>query len=374
MNTALSYDDSFLADLSPALADRYRQWYPYCRASVLDTIDRVGSRRFLQGALGQPLSNQQYDVLGEAWLDPYRSYHHRSGKLLRPFLVCLCVEAHGGDPEKVPGVTGMVAIAEIIHAASLVLDDIADDSPLRRGGPTAHRTVGVRVAGTMASAWLNVCFELLDSEDLGISREAADLMMDRIAWEHWVTGIGTTIDTTWPWLGRFDHEPEQYMQSVLHRSTSYTYRLPFTIGAVAAGASAQQREQWSALGEELGLAFQIVDDMLNVQRQDDKWGKELAEDLTQGKVTLQVLLALRRADEEDRDRLIGILVSRTHDPDRLMEAVSILEETGAFDAASEIAAQHIARTKEIADGLDFLTDEYRTMLHDFIDYIVKRTR
>lgn len=371
MTQAMTYDDSFLTDMSPSLADRYHRWYPYCRESVLDTIDRISTREFLEGALGQPLSTQQYDMLREAWLAPYRSYHLRSGKMLRPFLVCLCVEAHGGDPAAVPG---MVAIAEIIHAASLVLDDIADDSPLRRGGPTAHRMVGVRVAGAMASAWLNVCFELLGTEDLGVSREAADLLMDQIAWEHWVTGIGTTIDTTWPWLGRFDHEPEQYLQSVVHRSTSYTYRLPCTIGAIAAGATEAQRRQWAALGEELGLAFQIVDDMLNVRRQDDRWGKELAEDLTQGKVTLQVLLALRRASTQDRDRLIGILVSRTHDPDRLAEAVSIMDRTGAFAAAGEIAAHHIMRTKEIASGMDFVTDEYRMMLHNFVDYIVKRTR
>jgi geranylgeranyl pyrophosphate synthase len=372
MTLAATYDDSFLRDMSPPLADRYHRWYPYCRASVLDTIDRIGTPEFLEGALGQPLSTQQYDILREAWLDPYRSYHQRSGKMLRPFLVCLCVEAHGGDPMAIPA--GMVALAELIHAASLVLDDIADDSPLRRGGPTAHRMVGLRVAGAMGSAWLNVCFELLSTEDLGISPEAANLLMDQIAWEHWVTGVGTTIDTTWPWMGRFDHEPAQYLQSVVHRSTSYTYRLPLTIGAVAAGATAEQREQWAALGEEVGLAFQIVDDMLNVRRTDDKWGKALAEDLTQGKVTLQVLLALRRATQEDRDRLIGILVSRTQDPDRLAEAVSIIDRTGAFDAAGEIAAHHIRRTKQIASGLDFVTEEYRMMLRDFIDYIVKRTR
>jgi geranylgeranyl pyrophosphate synthase len=371
MNQAMQYHDNFLADMPPALADEYRHWYPYCRQAVLATIDRIGTREFLEQALGQPLSEQRYHALRTAWLDPYRSYHTRSGKMLRPFLVCFCAQAFGRDPTTMPTI---VAVAEIIHAASLILDDIADDSPLRRGGPTAHRLVGVRVAGAIASAWLNVCFELLSKEDLGIAPDATAILMEEIAWEHWVTGIGTTIDTTWPWLGHFDHRPEQYLQSVLHRSTSYTYRLPFKIGAIAAGANQQQFAQFAALGEELGLAFQIVDDILNLQPGDANWGKELAEDLTQGKITLQVLLTLERAPEHERARLSEILKRRTDDPKLLHEATSIMDRSGAFSAAREIAGRHVARTKEIAASMDFLSEADREKLNGFIDYIVKRAR
>lgn len=371
MNQAIDYGDEFLADMAPVLAADYRRWYPFCRHSVLATIDRVGSQAFLETALGQPLSAQRYQALRDAWFDPYRSYHTRSGKMLRPFLVCFCVDAYGRDPATMPTI---VAVAEIIHAASLILDDIADDSPLRRGGPSAHRMVGVRVAGAGASVWLNVCFALLRQADLGIDAAAAARLMEDIAWEHWVTGIGTTIDTTWPWLGRFDMLPEQYLQSVLHRSTSYTYRLPFKIGAIAAGASAGQCAQFAALGEELGLAFQIVDDILNVQPGAANWGKQLAEDLTQGKITLQVLLALRRASERDGARLTAILTSRTSDAALLHEATAIMERSGAFVAAREIARHHVERTQRIAAGMDFLDAPARAKLAAFIDYIVKRSR
>lgn len=371
MSQAIHYGDEFLADMAPALADEYRRWYPYCRQTVLATIDRIGTREFLEAALGLPLSEQRYQALRTAWFDPYRSYHTRSGKMLRPFLVCFCAGAFGRDPAAMPT---LVAVAEIIHAASLILDDIADDSPLRRGGATAHRMVGVRVAGAGASAWLNVCFALLNEADLGIDAGAAARLMDEIAWEHWVTGIGTTIDTTWPWLGRFDMQPDQYLQSVLHRSTSYTYRLPFKIGAIAAGATQAQFAQFAALGEELGLAFQIVDDILNLQPGAANWGKELAEDLTQGKITLQVLLTLERADSAGRARLIEILTSHTDDAALLKEATAIMEHSGAFAAAREIARHHVARTKEIAARMDFLAEADRAKLAAFIDYIVNRSR
>ena len=371
MNDASQYRDDFVIDMAPILADAYRRWYPYCREVVLATIDSVGAPGFLEDALGVRLSAQSLGVLRSAWFEPYRSYHMRSGKMLRPFLVCFLIEAFGGNPTMLPL---PVAIAEIIHAASLILDDIADDSPLRRGGPTAHRLVGLRVAGATASAWLNVCFELLTASDSGLDTECTARLVHEIAWEHWVTGIGTTIDTTWPWMKRFDATPAEYLQSVVHRSTSYTYRLPLKIGAIAAGATASQTAQLAAFGEELGLAFQIVDDILNVQPGDDKWGKAIAEDITQGKINLQVLIALERLDTRGGKRLTEILKSRTTDPAILDEAVHLLADSGAFDAVRETALAHMERCHELCGSMDFLSERNREKLAAFADYVIKRAR
>lgn len=371
MSDGSQYRDDFLADMAPTLADTYRRWYPWCRETVLTTIDRIGSRAFLERSLQVRLPEQTYRALRDAWFDPYRGYHTRMGKMLRPVLVCLIAEAFGKDPRRMPSV---VAMSEIIHAASLVLDDIADDSPLRRGGPTAHCLVGVRVAGAAASAWLNACFELLTEADTGLDSEQVGVLVDEIAWEHWVTGIGTTIDTTWPWMGRFDRTPGEYLQSVVHRSTSYTYRLPLKIGAVVGGANADERAQLAAFGEELGLAFQIIDDILNVQPGDDRWGKALAEDITQGKINLQVLLAVERLPTSARARLIEILESRTSDREQLTEAVELMRNSGAFDAARSIANEHVARTKDIVMAMQFLKETDRERLLAFVDYVIKRSR
>jgi geranylgeranyl pyrophosphate synthase len=367
---ASQYRDDFLSEMDPVLAGEYRRWYPWCRDTVLGTIDLIGSRQFLESTLEAPLTDTAYEALHAAWFLPYRSYHTRAGKMLRPVLVCLLVQAFGRDPRSMPKV---VAIAEMIHAASLVLDDIADDSPLRRGGPTAHQLVGVRVAGASASAWLNACFELL-AGDIGLTSAQTHMLIDEITWEHWVTGFGTTIDTTWPWIGRFDRSPAEYLQSVVHRSTSYTYRLPLKIGAIAGGATSEQCSRLAAFGEELGLAFQIIDDVLNVQPGDDRWGKVLAEDITQGKINLQVLLAVERLDPVRRARLTQILASRTADHCVLGEAVTLMRDSGAFDAARDIAAKHVARSKEIAAGMDFLRATDRDRLIAFVDYVINRSR
>ncbi|MBV8049068.1 MAG: polyprenyl synthetase family protein [Paludibacterium sp.] len=338
---------------------------------MLATIDRLASKPFLEDALGVPLSPSMLQAVRDAWLIPYRAYHLRIGKMLRPFLVCSVMQAFERDPRSLPSV---VAIAEIIHAASLVLDDVADDSPLRRGGPTAHRMVGVCVAGAAGSAWLNVYLKLLTAPDAGLAPAQAQSLVDQIAWEHWVTGIGTTIDTTWPWIGRLDGTPAEYLQSVVHRSTSYTYRLPLKIGAIAAGATPDQVARFAALGEELGIAFQIIDDILNVQPGDDKWGKVLAEDITQGKINLQVLLALERLPSPARDELIDILQSRTDDPGRLGRAVALMQSSGAFDAARDIALQYVANTQTLVAEMDFLNPIDRERLAAFVDYVIHRSR
>lgn len=369
--TPSTYSDSFLADMEPALGDDYRSWLAFCRESALGAVDRIGTKGFIERALGLELPEAAYRSLRASWFEPYRSYHERGGKLLRPYLVCFCLKAYGKDPRDFANV---VAVAEIIHSASLVLDDIIDDSVLRRGGPTMHRRVGVRVAGTAASAWLNIAFELLEEAPATLPEQATRALVEAIAWEHWVTGLGTTVDVSWPWLRSYDRSPGEYLQSVLHRSTSLTYRLPLKLGAIAAGASGSEVEMFAALGEELGLSFQIIDDILNVTPDDPHWGKQVAEDLTQGKVTLQVLLALDRSDRADRDRLIEVLEARTADPAQLQEAVDILAQSGAFDAARRMAAVHVERTKQIVERMTFLPDIDRNHLRGFVEYVVKRSR
>lgn len=96
------------------------------------------------------------------------------------------------------------------------------------------------------------------------------------------------------------HDPLEYPQSVLHRSTSYTYRMPFKIDASIANADERAFAAYSRLGEEIGLAFHVIDDQINVVPLTEEWSKTTAEDIAAGTVTLQVLLILQRADRNRR--------------------------------------------------------------------------
>jgi geranylgeranyl pyrophosphate synthase len=366
-----TFSDSFLADMSPELSAAYLETLDFCKRTVLATVGQVGSLSFLRDVRGGHVPDDWQALLHDAWVRPFRSYLGRSGKMLRPFLVCLCMKAYGRDPARSPVV---VALSEMIHSSSLLLDDIVDDSELRRGGPSGHTQVGIRVSGTLASAWLNAGFEMLQRMPGALSEDEVARLMREIAWEHWVTGIGTTIDVVWPTLGRFDHAPHEYLQSVVHRSTSYTYRLPLKIGAIAAGASEQECARFAALGEELGIAFQLIDDILNLKPADGHWGKTVAEDITEGKITLLVLLGMQRARPEAAQRLAHILQARTRDRELLSEAISIMEDCGAFETARRIAREHVERTHRIVEEMHFLPERYRRLLADFVNYVVDRSR
>ena len=124
------------------------------------------------------------------------------------------------------------------------------------------------------------------------------------------------------------HDPLEYLQSVLHRSTSYTYRMPFKIDASIANADERAFAAYSRLGEEIGLAFHVIDDQLNVAPVTEEWSKTTAEDIAAGTVTLQVLLILQRADRNRAAELVRILRASTTDQRELRNAVASCGSVG----------------------------------------------
>lgn len=364
------FSTDFVRDMDPVLGEHYTQWLPYCRESIAATIDELAHPDAFPRTLGIDNGHVDRDLLHSACVAPFRSYLRRSGKMLRPYLVCLCLEAYGRDPRTRPR---EVALAEIIHSSSLILDDVADDSTYRRGDLTAHQQVGMLVAGAVGSEWLNLGFEVVwrDRESLG-SRITSRLI-EELAWEHFVTGLGTTVDCIWPWQEKTNCLPGEYLQQVVHRSTSYTYRLPLKIGGLTADVPESEVAKLSAFGEQVGLGFQIVDDLLNVKPADEHWGKEVAEDIVQGKLTLQVILALERAEGARRARLLEILRSGTHVQSELQEAVGVLEETGALEECRRLATELRDGALKIADDLG-MDEIYRRRLKALACYVLRRTR
>jgi len=364
------YNDNFLSDMDPVLGDHYRQWLPFCRRAVLDTVDELAVRRFAGPAAGFDPSRLDAEALNAAWVTPFREYLQRSGKLLRPYLICLCMDAYGRDPADRPH---QVGLAEIVHSSSLMLDDISDDSILRRGAPSAHQRYGTQVAGASASSWLNICFEVVWNDRESLGQDTTTGLIQALAWEHFVTGLGTTIDVTWPWINDANHKPDEYLQQVLHRSTSYTYRLPLKIGGWVAGADTADRVQLSAFGERIGLAFQLVDDVLNIKPGDSHWGKEVGEDISQGKLNLQVLLALQRLASADRARLHEILGSQTHDQELPSEATSLIERSGALDESLRLAQDLASEARQCVEALK-VPKIFKERLFALGTYVLRRNR
>ena len=358
---------SIQQNMHPLLAELYHRRLPFCRDAVRATVADYSAAQPVQDLFD--LCEQDYlpGSLDRGLTKPLLSYVDRGGKLLRPFVVCCCLEAYGHDPVLHPL---PVAMAELIHSASLMLDDVADDSILRRGMPSAHQSLGVIVASATGTAWINLCSMIVWRHRAQLSDGIAQQILERILWAHTATGFGQTIDVGWAWLRPARPLDRAYLQGVILRN-AYTYRLAFEIGGLAAGAPAKDVVHLGAFGERIGLAYQIIDDLLNLRPRDANWGKVFAEDITDGKYSLPIILGLESAAAPQRERLREILRSRTAQRDLLLEAIAILDESGAFAKSDPIAQQIVTQSKEHLAALR-IPEAHRATLNAFADFLVRR--
>ena len=209
------------------------------------------------------------------------------GKRLRPRLVLLACETCGGSVDM--ALPAAVAI-EMVHAYSLVHDDLPamDNDDLRRGRPTCHRQFDEATAILAGDALLARAFEVLATEMRPAERAAACC-----------TELGRAAGATALVGGQADDLAAEFrriglerLQSIHRRKTGALFRAALQLGAIAADAPADERTWLESFGENLGHAFQIVDDLLDVSGQEEQVGKRLGKDREHGKVTYPALLGV----------------------------------------------------------------------------------
>ncbi|HXV56551.1 MAG TPA: polyprenyl synthetase family protein [Gaiellaceae bacterium] len=236
------------------------------------------------------------------------------GKRIRPVLCLAAGEALGRPPgELLPAACSL----ELVHTFSLVHDDLPalDDDDLRRGQPSAHVRFGEDVAILAGDALLAEAFRLaLSYPTPDVARELADATLGMIGGQY----LDVTTD------GGLDTEGLRALHAL---KTGRLLRASVTTATAVAGLSAQEREPWTAVGEEIGLLFQIVDDILDATGTADELGKTPGKDEAAGKVTYVSLHGLERARalaDETRARVherLGALPADTSVLAALVDAV-----------------------------------------------------
>jgi geranylgeranyl diphosphate synthase type II len=261
-----------------------------------------------------------------------RSYPERSGKTLRGLLTLLSTEAHGAARSR--GLRSAAAI-ELFQNWVLVHDDIEDDSEERRGSPALHRDLGVPIALNVGDAMHVYMWQLL------LSHPAADYPRRDAILEEFLTTIhrtaeGQHLDLFWVGEGRFDVDERDYLEMVRLKTGYYTVLAPLRLGALCANLSATSVPAEAAL--DLGTAFQIRDDVLNLDRS-VHYGKEFAGDLYEGKRTLVLAHLFAHATSDDRAESGALLAApRTErsesDVERLL---TLIDRYGSIDYAQRVA-------------------------------------
>ncbi len=247
------------------------------------------------------------------------------GKMLRPRLLLLSAEASGEiKPEHI--VLG--AVVEMVHMATLVHDDVLDEADVRRHGPTANRLVGNEAAVLLGDYLISHAYHLCSS--LGsahTSRRIAD------ATNTVCEGELLQVENR----GNFALSEEVYLE-IVRRKTAELTRVCCELGADTAGATPDVVEHLSAFGRDLGTAFQIVDDLLDLNGSESETGKTVGRDADLGKLTLPLIRFLDRARPGERNQLISLL---TDDRSNVTLVRSALTGSDAIEYAMETAASFV---------------------------------
>lgn len=310
----------------------------------------------------------EHDVTSAAMYKPMRQYLKAKGKLFRPMLGWMILEGYNKDPQQFKPI---LLISELIHCSSLILDDIVDRSLLRRSEPCSHIIHGITLAGNGSIAATFYAFNLINHSSMPLTESAKLKLYNALFWEHYGCSLGTALDLGWSksQLTEIDHE--QYIQHIVYRSCAYTYRVALRVAAIAAGVSPQDQEALFNYGTYTGIAFQFIDDILNLKPQTSSWGKTVGEDITEGKRSPLILHTLKAANSKDKKRLLKILDSKTRDESEIQEAISILDKHDAFSKIQTDANQYIELASAEVEKLSIETT-YKTLLKDFAVYVIER--
>ena len=244
------------------------------------------------------------------------------GKRIRPMLVLLFSNALGfSGPERFE----MAATVEFIHTATLLHDDVVDESALRRGRQTANALFGNAASVLVGDFVYSRAFQMMVSVN---NLRVLDVLADatNVIAEGEVLQLMNMHDA--------DLSVDDYLR-VIRFKTAKLFEASARLGAVLAGADAQVEESCAAYGRSLGTAFQLIDDLLDYEGATAQLGKNVGDDLREGKPTLPLLLAMERGTAAERE-LIRHAIEHGEIA-RLPEIVEIVRHTGAIDATRDAA-------------------------------------
>ena len=258
------------------------------------------------------------------------------GKRLRPALLLLCAGALGCTSTQR---FNLAAVVEFIHTATLLHDDVVDESVLRRGNATANEAFGNPASVLVGDFLYSRAFQMMV--------EAGDMrIMEVLANATNVIAEGEVMQLMNMHNAALDEA--SYLQ-VIRSKTAKLFEASAKVGAMLANASTEMQAACSDYGQALGTAFQVIDDVLDYDGDTAVMGKSLGDDLREGKATLPLISAMQRGTPSQRSLIRSAI--ETGSVEMLTEVVNIVKSTGALGVARKAAAQEAQRAMTAARRL-----------------------
>lgn len=422
-----SFDD-FCAAWRPRIEEALREQapralarYPFGEAKVAsygrasdgafsETFDEAFDGAFSEAfSEAQPLKQEQpkaVDALAKQeqvdtlLYQPFCEFSLRAAKRTRPLLCLLGAASAGADPAC--ALTPALAI-ELFQSAALIHDDIADESVMRRGLPCVHITQGIGPALNQADLGIVYTFQLL-LEDAKLTPPQKLALLEELALMERLTVEGQALDLGWVRDHVWNLTIDDYIYMATRKTAYYSAATPLVMGALCASAavvsdaadttgatgttdaldttggtaaphmpSPKFIEGLRNFGVSCGLAFQIQDDLLNLEGSAAALGKDYQSDITEGKRTFMVAWALEHLAQEPREELIGILKAHSTDSNIKGRAIELMQKVNALEEAHVFAQNCIAQGLQILDELK-LAAGTRSILKEMATYFIERAK
>ncbi len=253
------------------------------------------------------------------------------GKRLRPAILLLMCGALGYTEAQR---FNMAAVVEFIHTATLLHDDVVDESTLRRGRPTANEAFGNPASVLVGDFLYSRAFQMMvDAKDMRIMQILADAT--NVIAEGEVMQLVNMHDASL--------DEAAYLR-VIRSKTAKLFEASARLAAILSHSSPEVEAACAAYGQALGTAFQVIDDVLDYDGDAAEMGKNLGDDLREGKATLPLIAAMRRGSPEQCALIRSAI--ETGETERLDEIIAIVKSTGALDITRQAAAAEAQRAVE----------------------------
>ena len=279
------------------------------------------------------------------------------GKRVRPLLTLLSAKLSGYQGAAAPK---LAAAMELIHTASLMHDDVVDDASLRRGKPSAKAKWGNSISVLVGDFfWCSMSKIIVEHGCLRTLKVVTDTIT--VTTEAEILEITKQCDLA---LNEADY------LKIIQGKTAALLAACCRVGAVLGGVSELHEEALKRYGYDLGVAFQLADDILDYESEEEKFGKNLGGDLREGKLTLPLIVALRRGSPKETQVIKEVLLSGRMDADRFKAVLEIIHRYDGLQEAAQRAKEFVEKAKRSLEV--FKPSLEKDSLIGLADYVIER--
>ncbi|MDV2446460.1 polyprenyl synthetase [Elizabethkingia anophelis] len=293
--------------------------------------------------------------------DPINYIISHGGKRLRPMMVMMACDLFGGDMDT--AIKPALAI-EFFHNFTLIHDDIMDEAPLRRNKPTIHTLHGINTGILSGDALMIKAYQFFEDLEPELFKKCVKIFSETGA----VLCEGQQLDINFENMPNVTYR--DYMLMITNK-TGVLSAASLKIGALIGGASDEQAEYLYNFGLHIGIAFQIMDDYLDVFGKQEQFGKKHAGDIFENKKTILYLIALKFADEEERRELNFWYSKKTDNIDKVYGVEKIFRRTKVDEKVQRLIQRHNEKGQHYLNKINLPGDKKQPFI-ELANYLLKR--